>query len=199
MKVKENQNNNSINWKALASDMSYVDDSTEIEEISSIPVRKPGKEKYFRVHPGKEFSIALQLLEIKDDLDLKGEYIVHPTEDKNLDQFFRENKAMIKKKTIVLCEDTDGKHFVWPVAPPSSDNNWHKTARKASDEAQSKWTRLQSNQRKGCYDVSTAKKNTKEPNWPKEKFDQILNTSFEGKIVDSMDHPVVQYLKGEDF
>ena len=79
MKINQNhnnQNNNSIDWKALASDMSYVDDSTEIEEISSIPVRKPGKEKFFRVHPDKEFSIALQVLEIKDDPDLRGEYVV---------------------------------------------------------------------------------------------------------------------------
>ena len=190
------QNNNSPDWKALASDMSYVDDSTEIEEISSIPVRKPGKEKFFRVHPGKEFSIALQLLEIKEDHDLKGEYIVLPTEDKNLDQFYRENKDMIKKKTIVLCEDTAGKHFVWPVAPSSSDHTWHKSARKASDEARRKWTRIQPDS--NCYKVTTIDKPNK-PNWPKEKFDQILNTSFEGQIIDSMDHPVVQYLKGEDF
>ena len=196
MKIDKNQNNEKINWKALASDMSYVDDSTEIEEISSIPVRKPGKEKFFRVHPCDEYSITLQLLEITDDRNLNGHYVVLPTEDKNLDQFFRENKDMIKKKTIVLCEDTAGKHFVWVVAPPSSDYLWHKSARKASDEARRKWTRIQPDS--NCYKVTTID-NPNKPNWPKEQFDQILDTSFEGKIIESMEHRVVKYLKGEDF
>ena len=196
MKIKNKQNKNSRDWKALASDMSYVDDDTEIEEINSIPVRKPMREKFFRVHPDKEYSIALQILEIKGDSDLKGEYVVPPPKDENLDQFFRENRAMIKKKMIVLCEDIDGKHFLWPVAPLSSDNNWHKTARKASNEAKSKWTRSIPNLSKGCNDIILAKNITKKPNWPKENFDQILNASFEGKTLDCMEHDVVQCLKG---
>lgn len=197
MKINNKQNNNKIDWKALASDMSYVDEEMGIEEINSIPVRKPGKERFFRVHPGKEYSIALQILEMKEDPGLNGEYIVHsPTEDENLDQFFRENRAMIKKKMIVLCEDIDGKHFLWPVAPLSSDNNWHKTARKASNEAKSNWTRSIPNLSKGCNDIILAENITKKPNWPKENFDQILNASFEGKTLDCMEHDVVQCLKG---
>lgn len=195
MKINNKKNNNRIDWKALASDMSYVDEEMGIEEINSIPVRKPGKEKFFRVHPDKEYSIALQVLEIKDDSALKGEYVVPPPKDENLDQFFRENRAMIKKKEIVLCEDIAGKHFVWPVAPLSSEYPWHKTARKALSEARTKWTRIQPDST--CYKVTTIDKPNK-PNWPKEEFDQILNTSFEGKIIDSIEHPVVQYLKGED-
>ena len=82
------------------------------------------------------------------------------------------------------------------MAPSSSDHAWHKSARKASDEAQRKWTRIQPDS--NCYKVTTIDKPNK-PNWPKEEFDQILSTSFEGKFIDSMEHPVVQYLKGEDF
>ena len=35
-----------------------------------------------------------------------------------------------------------------------------------------------------------------EPNWPKESFIEILQAAFEGKVIDSLDHPAVKQLQG---
>jgi hypothetical protein len=49
-----------------------------------------------------------------------------------------------------------------------------------------------------CYRVETApaELRTIEPVWPKMTFNEIFNTAFEDKCIDSLDHPVIRSLRG---
>jgi hypothetical protein len=48
------------------------------------------------------------------------------------------------------------------------------------------------------YRVETAPAEQRaiQPTWPKMTFEEILNTAFEDKCIDSLDHPVIRSLRG---
>jgi hypothetical protein len=48
----------------------------------------------------------------------------------------------------------------------------------------------------GYYEILTAITPMKDPVWPKETFSQILDKAFDGKVIESVEHPVISYLLG---
>ena len=183
-----------IDWEAAARDMSFTEEGEIIEESGVVVLRKPGKERFFRVHNDPGFSITVQTLEIKDDQDLRGDYLVLPNPEPALKKFFEEQTNLIKRKKIVCCADGRGQHWLWPVAPANSDNRWHRSARRASDLAKESWVRMVPGD--GEYRVHKPADNMPDPVWPDEPFEELLDSAFEGRVIDSMDHPVVEYLSG---
>ncbi len=76
------------------------------------------------------------------------------------------------------------------------DTNWGLTARKAAELAEKKWTRMQSNMARGCYDVVTSDK-IPDPVWPDISFQEVVKIAFgDGRLIDSMDQPVIRQLQG---
>ncbi len=53
-----------IDWAAAAKDMTFVDEGDVAEVQGAVALRKPGKERFFQVHPNEaDYSSALQVLE----------------------------------------------------------------------------------------------------------------------------------------
>jgi hypothetical protein len=183
-----------IDWEAAARDMSFADEGEIMEESGVVALRKPGKEKFFRVRGDPEFAIMVQTLEIKDDLDLQGNYLVPPNAGAEMNEFFEEQTNLIKRKQIVCCTDARGQLWLWPVAPTNSDNRWHRSARSAAESAKENWIRMVP--RDGEYRIHMPASKMPEPAWPDVPFKNLLESAFEGRIIDSMDHPIVEYLLG---
>ena len=49
----------------------------------------------------------------------------------------------------------------------------------------------------GGYDVYEAEGELPEPEWPDHDIDALVQVAFRGKIITSLDHPVVQSLLGK--
>ena len=49
----------------------------------------------------------------------------------------------------------------------------------------------------GAYEFRAAEGITDEPKWPEMSMNEILDIAFEGKILDRLDHFVLQQLRGE--
>jgi hypothetical protein len=49
----------------------------------------------------------------------------------------------------------------------------------------------------GGYDVYEAEGALPEPEWPANNIDKLVNVAFRGKIITSLDHPVIQTLLGK--
>ena len=49
----------------------------------------------------------------------------------------------------------------------------------------------------GAYEIHTAEGITDEPKWPEMLMDGILEIAFKNKIIDRLDHFVLQQLRGE--
>ena len=50
--------------------------------------------------------------------------------------------------------------------------------------------------RVGAYDVYVAEGTLPEPEWPAHDMDALVQVAFRGKIITSLDHPVVQSMLG---
>ena len=70
------------------------------------------------------------------------------------------------------------------------------TARDAAAEAQNRWIRLVPDSAAGFYRVLAALGDLDPPTWPKLSMQQILEIAFQGRIIDSPDHPIVRRLRG---
>ena len=138
--------------------------------------------------------MTLSLLEIKDDKDLRGDYLVPPGVEGELRNFLEGQNSLIKRKRVVLCVYASGEPWLWPVAPEGSDNAWHRSAMTAAVLARTGWVRLIPGG--SSYAIHKPASELPEPVWPETPFHELLDSAFEGRVLDSLDHVVVEYLSG---
>lgn len=66
-------------------------------------------------------------------------------------------------------------------------------------QLEQKNVRIKANKALGAYEISLAKGELPEPKWPKEPktIKDALKIAFKDRIIDSIDHPVLKQLRGE--
>jgi hypothetical protein len=177
---------------ALKLNQDYADTVGVKKILATVPVGKPNKQDFVRVHPGEEFRLSpVALIELKDDRET---YIVTPTMAANLPGEF-------SPCSLFLAINRQGVLRVWPVKLPGSDgkiNPWHHSAAEAAERAMSCWVRITANMSLGAYEIFEATGNLAEPKWPEEhSFQEILQIAFRGRVVDNPEHPLVLKLQGQ--
>ena len=158
--------------------------------VHTVPVKKPSKLTYVRVHPSPEYRMAIAIL-----IDEIGEmYAVHP---RVLASVADEAKPMM----LYTAVDEVGNAFLLPVGLPGSDgrtNPWWQSGHAAAAHAQTEWVRIVSDKLAGYYKTKPTKAEKGEPKWPEMSFEELLNMAFnDGRLIDSLDHPVIRKLNGE--
>lgn len=160
--------------------------------ITSFPVRKPSKEAFVRTHPGEEMRVPAYVLELKEDQET---YLVFPEIGEEL-----ANEATVSPRLLITTVNRAGVPFLWPVKLPGPDgkiDSWSRSAMAAADAAKSSWVRVSACMSLGGYEVAVATGSLAEPTWPDLTFNQILQIAFKDRVINSMDHPVLQRLRGE--
>jgi hypothetical protein len=155
---------------------------------TTIPVRKPGSRNFFRVHPDEEF----RLYNVPVFEDDKHEWHILAADlevPEDLERF-------VCHVNLITCLNHKGTLFLWPYK--NSTNDWSKSASRIVRRAVSEWVRLSADMDANGYRVETAPPELRaiDPAWPKMTFEEILNTAFESKCIDSLDHPVLRGLRG---
>ena len=101
---------------------------------------------------------------------------------------------------LTTCVSRQGNVFLWPVPLPSSDGRelaWHTTAREAATRAETAWIRLMANLGAGAYDIYEAPASIGDAFWPEHSLQELLRVAFgNGRLIDSLDHPVIKQLLG---
>ena len=158
------------------------------KRLTTVPVRKPSKTQWFRIHP--EYKLDALLLKYGDN----GEdyyFMKSPLASQlgDLAQAFK----------LVVGVDRQGVVFVWPLRLPDADrpSAWHLSALEAASHAEVQWTRIQANMSLGAYEIHTAEGITDEPKWPEMSMNEILDIAFKGKIILDLNHFVLKQLRGE--
>ena len=189
----------SFDWKALAQDTTYHNVALVQKNQTRIPIGKPSKEKFCRVHPRDEFELNLALLEIKDSKDLRGIYLPSPNSPPELEHFIKSQQGVVRMKKLLLATYVDGSNFIWTLNMDQggSTNAWNQTAMDAAMLGKEQWVRVIASQENGFYEVFTPETALIDPVWPESTFSQILDKAFNGRIIESMDHPVVSFLLGK--
>jgi hypothetical protein len=165
--------------------------ATTVKKILSIPVHKPPRHDWIRVHPQEKIDVGGVILKDGDD-EL---YLVEPDVAEVLgdEVVFYSMFPYINRVRVLR---------LWPVRLPPPDGremDWHRTARAAAARAIDKWVRVAANRSLGAYDVFEAVNQPADPDWPDLTLPQMIKLAFHdrGRIIRDMDHPVVQTLLGQ--
>ena len=158
--------------------------------LMHVPVDKPGKQRYVRVHTDNNFRLECATLKLEGD---ERFYLIAPHIGSAVAQD-------LKLVTLKLSIDRQGNVFLWPVPPAPEDgneNSWNQSQRQIAVMAEKNWVRLSPNRATGSYEVMVAKGEIPEPTWPDLTFEDILEIAF-GKthIIDNRDHPALRKLWG---
>jgi hypothetical protein len=160
--------------------------------LLAVPVRKPDKAWFVRVHPAEEYRLQTFVVELKEERET---YLVAPALWNEL-----AGESTFSPRVLFTAVNRQGVLFLWPVRLPGADgklDDWSRTALEAAQLAENHWVRVQANMSLGAYDVFTATGSLPEPTWPEQPFSDLLKVAFKGKMIEAPDHPVLKKLRGE--
>jgi hypothetical protein len=158
--------------------------------ITTVPVAKPNKQDFVRVHPDPEYRLTIALIELKDDREI---YAVAGQEVLTILQ----NEWF--SATLYLTINRQGVVRLWPVKLPAADGRrlaWHDSAAEAAELAMKKWIRVVPNMSLGAYEITEAVVPIPDPEWPALTMHEILKVAFRDRLINDVSHPVVQRLHG---
>jgi hypothetical protein len=157
--------------------------------LRTVPVGKPNPQDFIRVHPDSNYRMELAVIELKDDRET---YLLLPPIAKQLPGEF----AMV---TLYTAINRQGVTRLWPVRLPAPDgriNEWHRSAAEAAELAMRRWIRIKANMSLGAYEMFEAAGTIPDPNWPELSFQELIRIGFRDRLVDSLDHSVIDRLRG---
>jgi hypothetical protein len=186
----ENSTDTPFDLSGLRLSQNFAEQVGVKKVLTSVPVRKPDRQWFVRVHPDQAWRMNVAILDLREDRET---YLVDP---KLLPSLSTEISPVILM-TAVNRQDV---FFLWPVRLPDASgrhNPWHRSALEAAERAVGRWARVVANMSLGAYDVFEATADYPDPNWPDEGFEGLLGVAFKERIIRSLDHPVLRRLRGE--
>jgi hypothetical protein len=184
------QNENPFDPASLRLNQSFSDGAGVKKLLTTVPVRKPHRQEWVRVHDGENHHLSpAAIIELKED----GEtYVVRPEIAQALGGEF----SIV---SIHLAINRQGVVFLWPVKLPSSDGRvleWHRSAAEAAETAKARWIRVVANKSLGAYEIYDTQSVIPDPTWPELSFTEILKIAFRERTINSPDRPVIKQLRG---
>ena len=157
--------------------------------VLTVPVKKPERQWFVRVHPSPEYRLSAGLLELRDE---RVTYVVEPELAPVL-------PGDVRVTMLFTAINRQGTLFLWPVKLPGEgrQDEWSRSALEAAELAQTQWVKVTANLGLGAYEVSVATATLPEPEWPDIEFKKIIETAFKDKIIRTPDHPALRRLRGE--
>jgi hypothetical protein len=170
------------------------EESTGVRKLlTTVPVRKPHKQEWIRVHPGENYRGTFAVIDLKE----AGEfYLLTPSMARDLSNEF-------VKVTIYTAINRQHVVFLWPARLPAPDgrvNAWHTSAHEAAELGMKRSVRIKSNMSLGAYETDVADNPVPEndPVWPDLSFQELLRIGFQknGRLITDHEHPLVRQLRG---
>jgi hypothetical protein len=186
---------NPFNVAALRLPPSFEQTAGVKKVISTVPVRKPDRQEWLRVHPGDDYRGDFATIHLKQGSEY---YLVVPA----LLEGLRNELTLI---TIYTAINKAGVVFLWPAPRPSSEgrgpgDTWHRSGHEAAAAAMKRLTRVTSNRDLGAYEIAYSDNPMpdNDPIWPDLSFNELLRIGFEkvGRYVQDYEHPVIKMLRG---
>ena len=157
--------------------------------LITVPVRKPDRQWFIRVHPDPAYRMPVAMLELKDDREI---YLV----DRGL---VSELPGEVTGRSLFTAVNRQGVVFLWPARLPNPDgrrDEWSRSALEAAELATRRWIRVVSNMSLGAYEVFEATGDLAEPEWPDVAYNKLLEIAFRDRFIRTADHPAIQKLRG---
>jgi hypothetical protein len=167
----------------------YLESTNVKKLLTTVPIRRPGPQDFFRVHPSPKYRETLAFVEIKDDNEV---YIADLGAVPEL-----QTECFIA--TLFTGITRTGVLFTWPVRVPAVDgrtNDWHTSAAVAAQHAMTSWVRMKANMSLRAYEIFEAESTIPDPQWPELTFGEIYRIAFKDRLINDPDHPAIKRLRG---
>jgi len=177
----------------LRYDPSTLENTGVQKLLTTIPVKKPKPQTFFRVHPEEEYRLNIALLELEEDGDA---YLVNPSVMQVLPDHLT---SLVKEATLFTCMSRQGTLFLWPIkaVPAKGRADFAISAREGASHAMKKWVRIAWKRDLGAYEIFEAEKveSCPEPVWPELSFRELMRIAFRDRIITTVNHPVIDDLR----
>jgi hypothetical protein len=186
---KQTSSTTAVDLKALRLPANYGATLGVKKLLTNVPVGRPRKPQFFRVHPSDDMAFPAMVLEQKE---VRESYIVMP-------DVAQEITEMLRPVMLHAAIDRQNNVSLIPVPLPGESglrNPWHESLAQALEQAKLKWLRISANMSIGGYDVYQAEATLPEPEWPEHDIEALIRVAFRGKVITGLDHPIVQSLLG---
>ena len=153
---------------------------------------KLSKHRFSRVHPGEDFKWPALIVTLKESGGNGESFIAIPALRSRLG-------SLASPKVLRLAVDNAGTPRLVgvPIIDPNGrPNSWNDSLVRAVQIAESQWVRIESNNAATQYEVIVAKEDLGAPQWPNQSMQELVLACFDGKIIQSVDHPVIRDLEG---
>lgn len=158
--------------------------------LKTIPVRRPGPQTFFRVHPDPGYRRNFTCIELKDEREV---FLVRP-------EVAPELVGETVMKTFFTAMSRQGVLFLLPVSlpgPGQKDMEWWRSLREACEIAMHAWIRVRPNMHLGGYEPYQAvSEDIPDPVWPDLTFQEILRIARRDHMIAASDHEVIAQLRG---
>ncbi len=176
-----------IDFNALRLNQDYTQAAGVEKLLTTVPVRKPSKTEFIRVHPEMQF--LTMLLDLKED---RESYLVSP-------ELLVHLSGIAVRVALKPAINRQGVLFLWPLRLPGEDgrsNLWHESAWEAAGLAVNRWVSMRANMGLNAYDIYRGAETLSEPQWPDKSMEEILDVAFRGRFIGDPEHPVIKRLQG---
>lgn len=158
--------------------------------VLQIPVKRPNKQDFFRIHSDRANWPRVLLL---TDEATREVFLVSPT--------LHHAVANLAMPFVLYPYLTRaGDLGLWPVRSPGPDgrsNDWWDSAHAAAEYAVDHWIRLESGPGRYVPYRAVNEGGFPEPIWPKNALSDLLRLGFEHRLIQSGDHALLKKLRGE--
>jgi hypothetical protein len=173
---------------SLRLDQSYTEAAVGVRKVlGTVPVRKPNKTDFFRVHPAH--SLDCFAVELKEEREV---YFITPALAQMVVEF-------CEPVRLRLCVTRQATAFLWPIKLPKEDrrvDEWRRSAAEAAHLAETRWIRLAADMHLGAYQTFEAVADLGDPRWPSEPWAEVVKVALRDRRIDSEDHAVIRQLLG---
>ena len=158
--------------------------------LSRVPVCKPNKTNFIRVHPGEDYRMDVGIVEMKEERET---FLVMPAMMSEPGIY-----ELVVPARLVTYITRQGVVALWPLKLEKDGklNPWHESALEAARLAEKQWVSVRADMSLGAYQIFLATAELPEPEWPEHTFSELVRLGFKGLIVDTPDHPLIQQLTG---
>jgi hypothetical protein len=170
-------------------------EADDVERVlTDLPVEKPDREAWFRVHP--EYVKDAYVIELKSE---GGRFYL--LSDEVAQDLCDRGEATLQRRLFYLAITRKARLFLWGVRVPLDEDkpplSWMKPPLEAARLAKTAWVRMawSEGQKKQVVDVS---KVADVPRWPDRSFRDLVALAFEGFYIDTPDHPKLKEVRGEE-
>jgi hypothetical protein len=185
-----------FNVAALRLPPSFAETAGVKKMLTTVPVRKPHRQEWIRVHDDAAYRGDFATIHLKGD---GGEfYLVHP----DLVASLQPELTLVTIYTVINKQNVV---YLWPARLVTSDgrrnsDGWATSSHEAAAAAMKRLTRVSANLALGAYEHSFTDNPIPDadPVWPELGFDELLRIGFEktGRFVKDFNHPVIKQLRG---